>query len=115
MTQEENKIREGLIALICVGDRIKHVGMGVISSYITDVIREDTVIQILDDNMLRMRTRGGVIYLQSLYFIDEYNGELYIFNDTGVHHNIDYDERIDMLTSIINSDQTEFINHDKRI
>jgi hypothetical protein len=115
MTQEENKIREGLVALLCVGDTIKHLGVGVVSSYITDVIREDTVIQILDENMLRMRAYGGAIYLQSLDSIDEYNGELYIFNDNGKYYHDDYDERMKRLIRIINSDQTEFMKHDKRI
>jgi hypothetical protein len=107
MTKEYEQMREGLLALLCVGDTIKYIhshrdGMGSqFKPY--NIILPYRVVEI-SENLIKMENFGYTsTVLRSL--IECYEGELYLWNDANSHFYTNRENRIKELIKIIESEK----------
>jgi uncharacterized protein YjcR len=103
MTQADYKVREALIALMCVGDKIFHLhGQDEESNYPMKVIRTCKILEI-HDNMIKVIDRTNSPYFVKKEFIDEHDGKLYIWNAMGWYGANTYEKRIAKMDRLIDS------------
>jgi hypothetical protein len=88
--EEYNAIREGLIALMCVGDRIFYIyhGLGSFNQETqqfdtTIKVKKCTITEIIDDGCaIKMVTESSYTSIQHTNMMDIYKGQLYIWNES---------------------------------
>jgi hypothetical protein len=103
MTQEDYKIREGMIALMCVGDKILHLhGDDETSNYPLKVVRTCTILEIHEKN-IKVVDATDAPYIADINLIDEYKGQLYIWNATGWYGKNQYEKRLEKMNRILKS------------
>jgi hypothetical protein len=103
MKQADYKIREGLIALMCVGDTIFHLhGQDETSNYPMKVIRTCKILEVHDDK-IKVLDRTDNPYYRSKSVIDEYDGKLYIWDAIGWYGPNTYEKRLEKLARVINA------------
>jgi hypothetical protein len=103
MTQADYKIREGLIALMCVGDTIFHLhGEDETSNYHLKVVRTCTILEIHETTIKVIDTTDNP-YVVDINLIDEYNGYLYIWTATGWYGSNNYERRLEKMDRILKS------------
>jgi hypothetical protein len=122
------RVRDALIALLCVGDKINCIHSGMKDKYkgmmgynhepITlyethNTIIEYTVVAIVDNATIRLSTPKGNIYDQQLHFMYAYEGQLYIWNGDKLC-NFSHEERLKMVIDAIESNNTLWMN-DRRV
>jgi hypothetical protein len=133
MTQQDYKIREGLIALMCVGDPIYHLGTNSYNDLIhhspnqtytmkefhnphrnghINTVRKYIIAEILEDKILcrTIRTINHASFWQEINMIDEYNGELYIWNAEGWYGENEYEKRLERLALILDSPNLNYLD-----
>jgi hypothetical protein len=96
MTQDYYDMREGLLALLCVGDAIYRIFSSPYSNHYVArgqynysllqsdtycTIREYTVAKILKNGKIKIRTSGGNESTESTNFIYPYEGRLFIWTE----------------------------------
>jgi hypothetical protein len=121
MTQEDYKIREGLIALLCVGDPFNvlytnvshfninsklHVTVNIVETFTINAIGEKEI------ELISHVAPDNGCFNQSLYFADEYNGQLFGWSTMGWYQDNEYEKRIERLVKAIESSTTVWL--DKR-
>lgn len=111
MTQADCKIREGLLALMCVGDNIYHLNTNSNGDITTmngpylNVIRTCTITEIVSKTKIRIQSKTGFFY-QDTKWIDEYEGELYIWNARGWYFENNYEKRLEKMANVIKAKDT---------
>jgi hypothetical protein len=121
MTQEDYKIREGLIALMCVGDPIRNLDTEMIDARrhgrlpkgtaydLTNIVSVYTITEIYkEQNAIKICNPFNEFY-QSMSMIDEYNGHLYIWNADLKYGENEYEKRMEKLISLLESKHTKYI------
>jgi hypothetical protein len=100
MNEEYAIIREALIALLCVGDKINYI------HYCSDghySIRESLIVAIHKKGIV-IQNWAATDEICSLNAIEHYQGELYIWEEPQVMR----DRKIERMIEIIESDDTDF-------
>lgn len=107
-----NKIKEGLIALICVGDTILHI-----RSYLTPnsatggaktyyEVFEYKVTEIEEDNILvSLHNSTTRIYFNSIHVN---NGQLYIWRPPLKYYTLNENDKIKMLNDVLKRGNTNY-------
>jgi hypothetical protein len=114
MTQADYKIREALIALMCVGDYIFYLATNQADINIRTNLQTEyhviTTHRILEisDNQIRVGTRYAG-FLQNKNMIDEYQGRLYIWNMQNWFDPNHHELRIAKMAEYIESPNTKYI------
>jgi hypothetical protein len=116
MTQQDYKIREALIALLCVGDTIYHLATNQ-SDYNANtqqhnhyhLITNYIISEIISNKKIRVGSRWSG-FIQDLSMVDEYNGKLYIWNIQGWYAPNKYELRVQRMKEYIESPYTKIID-----
>lgn len=116
MTQEYELIREGLLALLCVGDKIFriHPITGAFDLKTKEhtryhTIAESTVIKFDEnDNTLQIISNTGFKEWVDKSRIEAYEGRLYAWNFVDRYYETKHEGKVDEMIKIIKSDQTVF-------
>jgi hypothetical protein len=118
MTQQDYEIREALIALLCVGDKIHHLATNQ-SNYnaVTQLhnhyhlLTTYIITEILPNQKIRV---GGKYsgFIQTLDMVDEYKGKLYIWNVQGWYSPNKYELRLSRLAEYLESPYTKYIEQE---
>lgn len=117
MTEEEYKIiKEGIISLLCVGDKVYYIYRRIENVYNYDskwttqvhyVIRECTITHICDNiiqiESLQLGTKAPQCF--DLEFVEMYDGRLYRYPVLDDKNSL---QRLVDVTNIIESEDTEF-------
>lgn len=114
MKQEDDKIRECLIALLCVGDTIRHLSTNR-PAYTIDtlgtqakplnIIAEYKIAAIRDNNNIRIRT-SSVEFDQDINDIHQHEGILYVCNTLNWYGDDEYERFLAELALFIQSAYT---------
>jgi hypothetical protein len=111
MDESYDLIRDGLIALLCVGDKIFHLyhGLGYYDhkkeKFTTPYkIKQCTIIEV-NDSTIRILTPLGYDSTHSINMIDVYKGQLYIWDAARPY---DYTLRVEKMIELIEADTTVF-------
>jgi hypothetical protein len=101
MTEEYEQIREGLIAMMCVGDGIFTIHSG--SNGWQHIIARHHVGEIYE-NSFRVKEYNNGIY--TWREIEYYDGHLYVWNMKPSYYNYRTDKRIKKMIEVIRSPKT---------
>jgi hypothetical protein len=119
MNQQYSEIREGLIALLCVGDKIYYIynPVGLLWDMKTKfkhsipiTIRENTVVSITDKHVLVTSSyTGDKPFEVDFKFVQAYEGKLYCHPKFNIEKKLcTPQEIIDDIASIVNSKETVY-------
>jgi hypothetical protein len=115
MTQADYKIREALIALLCVGDDIQILTTNVNHFDIhqkvhrkVNMIETFTITKVLENKveLVVKRYSEHSYFSQDFYHLDEYKGRLIGWNIMGWYQDNEYEKRIKKLVEAIESKDT---------
>jgi hypothetical protein len=109
MNEEYEIVREGLLALLCVGDRINYLltGIGDIDTNYTIAVH--FVNTILDDGNLMIRDDLGYSHYLPLKCVEVYKGKLYAMDIPHLVYAFRSPERIERMNNIIENNKLERI------
>jgi hypothetical protein len=116
MKRDDYKIREGLIALMCVGDTIRHLNIqqylynNSIRDYEECNIVSTYKIFYIDRNRIGIGTHRLEFFVKKR-MIDEYKGQLYIWNAQGWYSSDTYELKIARLINHLEFENTKYITN----
>jgi hypothetical protein len=115
MDEDYELMKEALIALLCVGDRIYRVyGSSVgLSRAAVPTIALATVTEIISKTEIVVkRSYTGPGSVENVRSIDVYEGQLYVWN-VGTHlYDLPQKERLEKLAEIVKMESTQHVNFD---
>jgi uncharacterized protein (UPF0261 family) len=116
MTQEYEAIREGLLALLCIGDQINYIHSGIGGFNRTTgenepyhTILRYYVIDVIGPGIIKIGNYGSISTVLPTA-IEMYNGELYVWHNSSFTSYPTRKERIAKMTEIIKSKIAENIS-----
>jgi hypothetical protein len=108
ITKEYEEIREALLSLLCVGDTINYIhshrdGMDTQFKPYNTILKY-RIVEVFE-KAIRIENFG---YISTVLrpTIEQYKGELYIWNNANSHAYTDREKRIEELIKVIESDLT---------
>jgi hypothetical protein len=100
VTQEYEQLREALLALLCVGDKINQICYDSIANY---AIMEQRISMILK-NTVKLERYNWIMF--KFNTIEQHEGELYIWSSDHGKFHYRSDQRLKKIIEIIESKQT---------